>query len=322
MCEQNVQEVLCDKAKNGRERPWREKRVATEYTALAYDEVNERKALRLRDCGCYLDFKPMIDGGLKLMRANFCRVRLCPMCMWRRGLKVFAQTMAIMQELERERKCGYVLLTLTVRNCVGDELSATLDEMTEGWNRLTKYKRVGKAAKGWMRITEITHNLDNDTYHPHFHAILAVPLNYFAQGYISQADWTSMWQKAAGLDYKPIVHVKRVKVDTTKTMAKAVAEVAKYAVKDKDYIVPRDWELTVQTIGVLDAALHKRRLVAYGGKCREIHKRLHLDDAEDGDLVNVGDDSTPIEPGAEEISYSWSIGYQQYFRRVRKPEGV
>ena len=312
MSEIKKQEVLNDKTSIGRKRPWREKRMATEYAALAYDEVNERKAVRLRDCGCNLTFSVSSEGRKRLVAADFCRVRLCPMCMWRRGLKVFSQTMAIIRELERERKFGYVLLTLTARNCHGDDLSATLDVMYEGWRRLMQYKYIDKAVKGWMRITEITHNLDDDTYHPHFHAILVVRTTYFGQTYITQADWTSLWQKAAKLDYKPIVDVRRIKSPT----AKAVAEVAKYAVKDSDYIVPYDWDLTVQTVGLLDTALHKRRLVAYGGKCKEIHKRLHLDNAEDGDLVQVGEkDASPVEPDAAEVTYSWNIGYQQYFKR-------
>ena len=52
MVKENL-EILSDKTERGKERPWREHKAANEYLAIAYDEVNARKAAGL----CYdVDF--------------------------------------------------------------------------------------------------------------------------------------------------------------------------------------------------------------------------------------------------------------------------
>ena len=57
-----------------------------------------------------------------------------------------------------------------------------------------------------------------------------------------------------------------------------------------------------------------RRLTAFGGILKEYHKKLNLDDAEDGDLVNT--DNEELREDLEYIieRYSWNIGYKQYLR--------
>ena len=88
------EEILSDKSKNGKERPWAEYKLSNSYLAIAYDEVDESKANRLRDCASWLEFS-RTEEGLKLHKANFCRVRLCPICAWRRSLKTFGQVFKI-----------------------------------------------------------------------------------------------------------------------------------------------------------------------------------------------------------------------------------
>lgn len=312
---QNV-EILHDKSATGRERPWSDKKMKNQLLALAYDQINESKALRLRECSNWLEFSVTKDGTKKLSNANFCRVRLCPICTWRRGLKIFAHTQAIMEEMKKDKDYGYIFITLTARNCVGEELQTIVDSMFKSWNRFINYKRVKDVIKGWYRGLEITHNVNPlsksyDTYHPHFHCVFAVNKHYFNnKEYIKQSEWTDLWQKALKSDYKPIVDVRKVKGDT----AKAVSEVAKYAVKDGDYIIPEDWDLTVSTVKLLDSALHRRRLVAYGGKFKELHKLLNLDDEIDGDLVLTDTQKEKEEPTANKIYYSWNVGYNQYIK--------
>lgn len=94
-----------------------------------------------------------------------------------------------------------------------------------------KYREVKAAVHGWYRGIEITHNLDRnspefDTFHPHVHVVLVVKPSYFtSKYYLSQARWTELWKRATGIDYTPIVDVRKIKGDT----AKAVAEATKYA---------------------------------------------------------------------------------------------
>lgn len=318
-----VIEVLQDVSPSGRARPWREKKMANELLSLAYEGVNPHKADRLRDCATYLSFAVDQSGHKRLEGANLCRVRLCPVCSWRRSLKVHAQMSQIIAAAERRRPYAYVLLTLTVRNVSGDDLSATLDALFRAWNRFAGYSAFKAAVRGWYRGLEVTHNCNPaspnyGTYHPHFHVLLAVLPSYFtSRDYLSREKWRAMWQRAARLDYEPQVDVRRVKGNT----AAAVAEVAKYAVKDADYIIPDDWDLTVDTVRTLDAALDRRRLVAFGGLFAELHRLLHLDDAEDGDLVHTDDDPVSSD-GVHYLSYAWFTGYRQYIGGPERGIGV
>lgn len=64
------QEVLHDKRKSGKERPWALYKLSNGYVAMAYDEVDKLKAERLRNCASWLEFTKT-EGGLKLHNANF-----------------------------------------------------------------------------------------------------------------------------------------------------------------------------------------------------------------------------------------------------------
>ena len=101
-------------------------------------------------------------------------------------------------------------------------------------------------------------------------------------------------------------------------IAGAVAEVSKYAAKDTDYLVADDWDLTTDTVRVLDAALANRRLVAYGGCMRDIKRQLGQDDVETGDLVHVDDNETDLQGEFRRVSYFWFAGYRQYLTRRDK----
>lgn len=308
-------EPLVDLSSTGRPRPWRIKKMANELLAMAYDSVNPDKAARLRDCGTFLIFRVSPDGKRTLNNMSSCRVRLCPLCSWRRSLKVYANTMRIIQHLESQRPYAYIFLTLTMANVRGDKLSGALDQMLSAWNRFAMRVDVAKAVKGWYRGLEVTHNIDPhspayDTYHPHLHCLMAVNPSYFKnKGYLSQARWTQLWKEALKADYTPVVDVRRVKGNT----AKAVAEAAKYAVKDGDFIITDDWDLTVDTVATLDVALHARRFVAYGGVMRDAKRTLALEDEETGDLVHVDGDVPLPTPEDQTVVYYWYSGYRQYF---------
>lgn len=308
-------DVLQDISPTGRVQPWKEHKMSNELLSLAYSEVDPAKAERLRECASQISFNILSDGSKKLRTANFCRVRLCPMCAWRRGLKVFAHTKAILDSIAEEKEMAYIFVTLTVKNVQGEQLGASLDDLMQGWQRLIQSKRVKTAVKGFYRGLEVTHNVDPkskeyDTFHPHFHCIFAVNTSYFKKSdYLTHAEWTSLWERAMRLDYTPIVDVRKVTGNT----AEAVSEVAKYAVKADDYIVPDDWDLTVETVALLDKVLANRRFVAYGGLLKEWHKKLNLDDEQNGDLVNL-EGKEEQEESVKKVWYSWNTGYKQYMR--------
>lgn len=304
-----IGDELDDRSSTGRKRPWRELKMSNELLSLAYDEVDKSKADRLRHCCDFVTyaFDP-VTGRKTLDAANFCRVRLCPLCAWRRSLKAQAQMMQIAQFIDKDPglSVSYVLLTLTVQNISSDKVSSTIDLMMKSWDRFSRRKRYKNAVLGHYRALEIIHNIIDDTFHPHFHVLLCVKKNYYKRGYLTQAEWSELWRQALRVEYNPICDVRRVKG----TDAAAIAEIAKYPAKPQDYILPDDWEMTVDTVRILDKALSHRRLLAYGGLIAEIHKKLHLDDMEDGDMVHL--DDKPEESPSYKITYFWYSGYRQY----------
>jgi plasmid rolling circle replication initiator protein Rep len=319
-----LSEVLKD-VKNGKEQPWREKKLLTLQLADSYKRIGLKdKSFRVKYCSCELSFKVNNHTGeRKLHGMKSCQVRLCSMCNWRRSLKIFGQVSKVMDYALQEQEYRFIFLTLTCKNVEGHELSSQIDNMFYAFKKLMLKAKVKKIVKGWFRALEVTHNLDEtspsyDTYHPHFHIILMVNKSYFKDSklYLSQEEWTSLWKDCLSVDYTPVVDVRAFKTSTKKQTAKSVAETAKYAVKDTDYLIKDNKDLTDKTVMELDGALANRRLVAFGGELRKIHKLLNLDDPEDGDLVNTDNQEELRDDVQYSIEvYNWNIGYKQYVKR-------
>lgn len=345
---------LTDRSPSGRVRPWQQRHrdgllLAEIYATMAETATDPAapvaawlsKAHRLESCAQYLEFARSPAGQLTLHKGSFCRVRLCPMCQWRRSLKLGAQVRQVVETANAEHIAAtgaawrWLLVTYTVRNVEGVDLGTAIDRMHRGLNNLTKCKTWRGAVKGWLRATEVTHNTSPssasyDTYHPHMHLLLCVPAGYMSgRGYITQRGWAQLWQHYIGADYTPIVDVRAVKpegggrlsdlpaTEQAAAMGKACAEVSKYAAKPADYIVPGDLDLSMSAVQVLDAMLHKRRMTSWGGVLKDIAQRLQLDDPETGDLVHI-DESSSADPVAEMlaeyVSYGWALGARDYLR--------
>jgi plasmid rolling circle replication initiator protein Rep len=294
-------------------------KIENEYVSYAYEQFDRKKAARMKLCTTYIAFNPPTATSDKtLKQANFCRCRLCPMCQWRRSLKAGGQLRAVVDEIKKDKPTmAYLFLTLTVKNVPGDKLRGTLDMLTKGFMRFSQYEQIEKAWKGYFRAVEVTHNTKTNEYHPHIHALIAVNTTYFKGNYIKHDDYIQYWKKACKLDYDPSVNIKRVKVSKEVvngiSESGAIAEVAKYAVKPSDILYYNDWHLTVDVLKTLDIALHKRRFISMGGIIKQYHKKLNLDDTENGNLVHITDKPTNENQG-NELVYAWLSGYNQYVR--------
>ena len=292
-------------------------------------------------CATVLQFKKDTEQKRKLHQAYFCQLRLCPVCNWRRSLKIFSQVSKIIQAIEQDREHAYIFLTLTQKNVSGEELDQELDKMMKAWNRFLGYKKVKDVVKGSYRGLEITYDKESkitkrmyqekkdyykklglkvgnknpnfDMYHPHFHVLIVVRKGYFtSKEYLSHEVWRELWAKAMRLDYLPQVNVKRVKGNT----AEAVAETAKYVAKDSDYVIEKDLDLSMNVVETLDYALQRRRLVSFSGIMKEWHKKLNLDDVEDGDLIHIEiDKDSELENEQIKIeTYAWNVGFMNYIK--------
>ena len=312
------QTVLQDQ-RNGKEEPWRPKKVRSLELAESLHRLGDHKrANRVWWCSSTLVFAVAKDTGeKKLHDANFCRERLCPMCAWRKSKKVFHQVSDVMEEVDKESP-GLVpiFLTLTLRNCSAKELSRTLDTVFTGWYRITNHRKIKRIVRGWFRALEITYNKQDDTFHPHIHAILLVEKSYFkSKDYMETKDWVKMWRTALKLNYDPVCDIRKVKQrGKNKGKNKAVAEVAKYTLKDTEYISD-DKQLTDKLVKILGEALRGRRLYAFGGLMKEIAKQLGIKDKDvgEGDLIHLDDDED-LRPDIDYILqiFRWNIGLSNY----------
>lgn len=303
--------------KTQKETDWKGKKLKTLDLSESYKRLKQNnKHQRVLNCGTFLEFRQYLDSGeKKLNYANFCKVRLCPMCSWRRSLKVFGQVSKVMNHIEQHHDYKYIFLTLTIKNCHGEYLKDTLDVMMSSFNKLARRKAFRIAAKGYFRGLEITHNKKDDTYHPHFHLVIAVNKSYFTDPkfYLSQKKWTSMWKSCLGVNYTPIVDVRTVKGD----YKKAVAEISKYSVKSSDIIAKDslgeiDETYTDSIVKTLDNALAYRRLISFGLLFKEVHRKLKLDDTEDGDLTHTDNDDIRNDLAYMLLRYRWGIGHRNY----------
>jgi plasmid rolling circle replication initiator protein Rep len=302
--------------------------TVSDESAGLYDEngkrvVNyEKRAENMRFCGSCLDFADIDDKfkKLKLIKANFCRVPLCPMCQWRKSLRVFFGTSKIIDEVEnRDKNIKHIFLTLTVKNCTIENLANTLDNMFKSWDifmhsRTLRPKIKGEVrhiVKGWFRALEVEYNSETNEFHPHFHAILNVDKSYFKNtDYLTTAEWVQLWRKSAKLDYDPTCWVEKVKNNGNR---KGIMEVAKYTYKDAEILHDKLSDDTKgDVIKNLSSALHQRRLYAYGGIMKEIAAELKIKDADKADLVKVDDDKINVLVVKAVLKYRWNMGVSNY----------
>ena len=142
------------------------------------DIITDNGLKSLEECGDTLVFMRNEEGEKRLHGANFCRNRLCPMCNWRRSLKMYSQVSQITDKILTTRKSRFIFVTLTVKNPDAEHLTETLDLMNKGFSYITSNSRTFAPAQkfkeslqGYIKATEITYNSKENTYHPHIHCI-------------------------------------------------------------------------------------------------------------------------------------------------------
>ena len=261
--------------------------------AQSFKRLNNLKYYdRVKNCGTLIDF----NSSRKLVNANFCKNRLCPMCNWRRSMKLSMNVSKIVGHLEKDYR--FIFVTLTVPNVPADKLSETINKMQTAFTNLQKNNvNIRRSFKGYFRSLEVTFNSKMHTYHPHFHAIFAVKPEYFDKSnkyYVTRDYLLDCWRKEMN---DPTIKFVRLQVcrdkktgSATTNIKSAIVEVAKYCVKSSDYLF-RSYKLTDEVVSTLSTVLANRRLVTMGGIFRKTAKLLELDDAEDGDLTHIDDNS-------------------------------
>lgn len=303
---------------------WRTLKLKSEAVSKAFDQPEKywaARSQRMFECGSTLEFATDNHGNMRLVRALFCRDRMCPSCQKRRSMAIFHQVKAVCQSVQQvQPTMRYLLLTLTVPNVDADSLTDEIKHMTKSFDRLMKRAEVKRSVKGFFRALEVTYNGDRDDYHPHFHVLLAVPAGYFTRNYIKQSRWLELWQESTRYPQITQVDIRPIKPNPKREgstdIESAAAEVGKYATKPSNYLCKAPngeyvaWAKPVKDLAV---GIRHKRLIAFGGILKEHHKLLQLEDVESDsvDLVHVGEDNDLIEAVMVQV-FRWNVGLRQY----------
>lgn len=261
---------------------------------------------RVSGCSTLLLFRRIADGEtgemlLKLRNADLCRVRVCPLCEWRRSLMYQARFLSRIEEvLKQNQGLRFVFLTLTVRNCPVEDLRSTLGGMREAWKRLALRKEFA-IVKGWVRKTEVTQGKDGSA-HPHYHVLLAVPPSYFSTGYIKTARWAEIWKDCLRVEYDSICDARAVR-----RVEDVRKEVLKYTTKASDLLgAGEEW------LSVYIQQIHHLRFIDSGG----ILKGVFKEEEKKEDLIVTGEDASgegDVDTGGRLV-----FGFKDCYRLVRE----
>lgn len=266
--------------------------------------VPKSKSDKFAICAEVLLFAISCDNDMKLKNAWFCKDKLCPICQWRRSLKLAYWNEKIIKEVQTGLNIDgdygkYVFLTLTVKNCHGDNLKDTIKMIHSGFDKMFRRAVFKKYCKGFIRSLEVTYNEHTREFHPHLHVLMLMDPSYWKYKTVSgkrkltpklsHSDYIDYWQRACDLDYKPNVDIRKVKRRKGKgdTLEKAVLEISKYAFKPIDLKNLNDYDKRY-VISSLIKGLSRVRQVGYGGIFKEIYRKLNVDEEE---LTKIGEDS-------------------------------
>lgn len=285
-----------------------------------------------------------------------CGLPLCPCCEASRSHKRLLELSEALDVLQAARLAAgktplvVLMLTETLPNCRGEELSAYIDLLFRAHDKLMHYKAVSSVVLGTARSFEITHKREDD-FHPHLHTLLLVDESYFSKkgehsGYLSQSDWANLHYKAvkACCKHSPIawadiqqpegqtfsLNIKRAyKKGASGTlfdcMTDAGKEATKYVCKPDELMRYRsdktlDMDWSCEAVSVVSAAIHGRRRYTSSGLWREALSRLgyDLDASTDDDIGSVTTLSREErEPDASGLSFAvlsqdYSLELQNY----------
>lgn len=219
---QAVQAALSDEIKSTRWDDARKRatRVATFYQMHQNERVR-RWGDRISGCADQLVYQwarrpagSETPWTRQLVAARLCRVRTCPICQWRRSLRLQSEVLRAVRHVRAERPgLQAYLLTLTVRNCGVQDLRETCRAMLRGWNLMTKRVQ-WLSVLGSVRTIEVTPGRRGKRLdaHPHIHAYILTdgPL---PRDMSTSVAWRRLWQDVMGLDYMPQCDLRAVSDD-------------------------------------------------------------------------------------------------------------
>ena len=272
---------------------------------------------KIKQCGNYLEFalkenQITKDTKKKLANANFCKNRFCPMCSWRRIRNITGQLKDAFSVIQEKQKVATLFLTLTISNPDVKDLKSTIAKMNKAFKNMSDTKPFKNAVLGYFKSIEILGDkTPKGQAHPHFHILLVVDTKYFSsRNYLNKSEWTEMWRKSLGVEYTPVVDVRRIKSknENFSDIDSAIIETVKYSVKHTELVNRSNddfYYLYTQTKGM--------RFISAGGILKEHLNLIKIDD----DLINLKKENEQLWIEICRLIYTWQNG--EYCLKEIKP---
>lgn len=250
---------------------------------LGIPHFTEKTIERINNCATFLQSVSNFDRNRsKIVKANRCMNRFCPICMATKARKEAYMLLIILKFLSCAKGYEFIFLTLTVPNVTGNELVRELDEQYLALKRLIQRKEFKAISNGFIRKTEITYNQKRNDFHPHIHMLIAVNKSYFTEKslYVSQHKWQEIWKKCKKDNSITQVHVKKANESSFK-------ELAKYEAKDFDML-----GYSQEVFDVFYKALKGRKTLTFNGcfqEAKKMYKEGKLDKYKEVDKTEYVD---------------------------------
>lgn len=248
------------------------KKLQTLEIAKLYRNIGDYKKSR-NIFYCAKDVELWADSK-KIKYISSCRSRMCPACAWRKSIKLYKKALYAAMNALKVQNINFIFVTLTIKNCSGDNLYNTVDKLLKAYRMLMKRGKLSKTL-GSIKSLEITVNWKNMSYHPHLHIVFAVPDDYFINPelYITIEELRKNWAdklKIADENYRKTLQVDIKTFGNTYTLLKSLKEITKYMLKYGDLA---DTSINInkrsEALNFIDNATKGRRMVEFTGIFRQ-----------------------------------------------------
>lgn len=212
------------------------------------------------------------------------------------------------------------LITLTCKNCEGNQISDTLTRMAKAWNLTKQQRNIKPHIVGWARSVEITYNEDLKTFHPHYHCLIAWRNgnsgNLLINKWLSACNKYGLIASIKAQDASPVRYFKnenneavQVDKDLPKEFTKAILETFKYSIKTSDLET-----MPLKAFKSLVEQYGGKRLIAYGGIIKDVARaQKALEDVLNDD-IQIDNCKNCGSSELEQLIYKWSFGTKAYER--------
>lgn len=159
--------------------------IGSYYSRYSEEQNNERDTIkidnkleRLSNCNRFWNIDRYDEQRVKdFIKTNLCRDKFCNNC---KKVKQAERMANFMPEIEKYKHFNMSQLVLTVPNCTGEQLHATIKKMFKAFATLIEYFKLKKKIKGYdfswlgyqgaIRSLEVTYK--KKEYHPHLHVLV------------------------------------------------------------------------------------------------------------------------------------------------------